>query len=144
MQRTTYDEIISAGALDTIGDMATRQRIANYYVAMETSEVTLRNVPAYRETVRRAVPYAVQERIRTNCAERMETLPTGASRHSLPEQCDRGLSQQAIALAAARVRATPGLELDLTRHLADIDQKLIQFEREEQRAHTLGAQLAAR
>ena len=89
------------------------------------------------------IPYHVQERIRTKCAEQMNTSAAGFVVLSLPAQCDLGLSREELARAAARVRATPGLELDLTRHLADVDQKLIQFERSEVRAHQLKADLTA-
>jgi hypothetical protein len=142
MVRTSYDEVLSVGALDTLGDVATRQKIANYYIAVEVSEATFRNVTAYREVMRRAIPYHVQARIREACAERMETADSGFVQLSLPAQCELGLGRDEIARAAARVRATPGLELDLTRHLADIDQKFIQFTRSEARAHDLHAELS--
>ena len=143
MVRSSYDDAVSMGALDTLGDDAVRQKIANYYVAVTTSEATFRNVPQYRETARRGIPYHAQERIRTNCAEQMATSATGFVTLSLPEHCDLDLSREELARAAARVRAIPEIELDLTRHLADIDQKLIQFDRSEQRARLLGAELAA-
>ena len=142
MVRTSYDEVLSVGALDTLGDVSTRQKIANYYIAVEVSEATFRNVTSYREAMRRAIPYHVQERIREACAERMETAESGFVQLSLPAQCELGLSRDEIARAAARVRATPGLELDLTRQLADIDQKFIQFTRSEARAHDLYAELS--
>jgi hypothetical protein len=142
MVRTSYDEVLSVGALDTLGDVTTRQKIANYYIAVEVSEATFRNLTAYREVVRRAIPYRVQARIREACAERMETAPSGFVQLSLPTECELGLDRDEIARAAARVRATPELELDLTRHLADIDQKFIQFTRSEARAHALYAELS--
>ena len=143
MLRSTYDEIVSVGALETLGDIATRETIANYYVAVETSETTFRNLPPYRDIIRRAIPYRVQESIRENCAERMESNATGFVVLSLPGECSLGLSREELARAAARVRATPGLGLDLTRHLADVDQKIIQFTRSEARAQTLAADLSA-
>ncbi len=144
MVRTSYDEVLSIGALETLGNVTVRQKIANYYIAVEVSETTFRNVPAYREVMRRAIPYRVQERIREACAERMDTAPSGFVQLSLPAECELGLSRVEIARAAARVRATPGLELDLTRHLGDIDQKFIQFTRSEARAHELYAELSGR
>lgn len=140
--RATYDEVISIGALATIGPPATREAISNYYVGVETSETTFRNVPPYREIVRRAVPYHVQERIRSACAETMTTSESMLSTLILPETCDLGLSREDLSRAAARVRAAPGLELDVTRLLADIDQKLIQAERTVERAERMAAELA--
>lgn len=145
MNRATYDEVLAVGALDTLGDAATRERISNHYMHVETSETTFRNVPAYREIVRRAIPYRVQEQIRANCAEVLDfSGGTGLGRMTLPSACDLGLSQSELARAAARVRATPGLEQDTTRLLADIDQKLIQAGRAEERAGELSAELNGR
>ncbi|MBL8545146.1 MAG: hypothetical protein JNL81_01710 [Hyphomonadaceae bacterium] len=142
LTRGAYDEIQSVGALDTLGDVATRDNIANYYVAVETSEATFRNVPPYREIVRRAIPYRVQARIREACAEVMTTATTGLARLTLPERCSLEIDRSVLVQAAARVRATPGLELDVTRLLADLDQKLIQTERSQQRAAMLIAELS--
>jgi hypothetical protein len=142
MNRATYDEVLSVGALNTLGDAATRDRISNHYVHVETSESTFRNVPAYREIVRRAIPYHAQSSIRTNCAETLDFNGSGLGRMTLPSACDLGLSQSELARAAARVRATPGLELEVTRLLADLDQKLIQAGRAEERANELLAELA--
>ncbi|WP_395648281.1 hypothetical protein [Terricaulis sp.] len=141
LTRASYDEIQSVGALDHLGDVATRDRISNYYVAVETSEATFRNVPPYREIVRRAMPYRVQERIRSACAETMTASVSGLARLTLPATCALELDASTLARAAARVRATPGLEQDVTRLLADLDQKLIQAERSAERAGTLAAEL---
>lgn len=144
LTRGAYDEIQSVGALDTLGSVTTRDNVANYYVAVETSEATFRNVPPYREIVRRAIPYRVQARIREACAEVMTTATTGLARLTLPETCTLGMDRSELAQAAARVRATPGLALDVTRLLADLDQKLIQTERSQERAALLAGELGAR
>lgn len=143
MTRAAYDEVLAAGAINTLGDASIRQRISGYYVAMETSEVTFRNVPPYRDAVRSAIPYAVQQRIRTACAEVMaDTASSGLSRMTLPAHCSLNLAPAEITRAAARLRDTPNLERDLTRELADLDQKLIQTDRSIIRARQLAAELA--
>ena len=144
LTRGAYDEIQSVGALDALGNVSRRDNIANYYVAVETSEATFRNVPAYREIVRRSIPYRVQARIREACAEVMTTATTGLARLTLPGDCTLGIDRTDLARAAARVRATPGLELDVTRLLADVDQKLIQTERSQERAALLAGELLDR
>lgn len=144
LTRGAYDEVQAVGALETLGDVSTRDNVANYYVAVETSEATFRNVPPYREIVRRAIPYGVQARIREACAEVMTTATTGLARLTLPADCALGLDRDELARAAARVRAAPGLELDVTRLLADLDQKLIQTERSQERAARLADELSAR
>jgi hypothetical protein len=143
MNRAAYDEVLSTGALDTVGDPQTREKITNYYLGVETSEATFRSVPQYREIVRSAIPYHVQERIREACAEILDLGdPSGLRRMRLPEHCDLGLPADEIARAAARVRGTAGLELALTRQLADLDQKLIQADRERGRAVAFARDLA--
>lgn len=141
LTRAAYDEIQSVGALETLGDVATRDRISNYYLGVETSEATFRNVPPYREVVRRMMPYRVQERIRSACAEAMTNAGSGLARLTLPATCTLQLDERELARAAARLRATPGLEEDVTRLLADLDQKLIQAARSRQRAQDLAADL---
>ncbi|HVZ99943.1 MAG TPA: hypothetical protein VG841_06475 [Caulobacterales bacterium] len=144
VSRFTYDEMMAVGALDTIANVDERERISNYYISVETSEVSFKGVMPYRDAARRAIPYRVQQRIRTQCAESLEIEHAGLGLLSLPEHCDLGLSAAELGRAAARVRATPGLELDLTRHLADLDQKLIQVERLKQRAERLSAEMTGR
>lgn len=144
MNRATYDEVVATGALNTLGGVETRDQISNHYVHVETSELTFRNVPPYREIIRRTMPYRVQERIRTNCAETLDFNGGGLGSMTLPGECDLGLSAAELSRAASRVRATPGLELDVTRLLADIDQKLIQAGRAEERAVDLTEALSAR
>lgn len=143
MVRTSYDEVLSVGAVNTLGSPALRQKLANYYVGVDVSEATFRNVPSYREIGRRVVPYAVQARVREACAERITSTPNGFVELTLPATCHLDLPRETLARAAARVRATPGIELDVTRLLADIDQKVIQFDRSEARAHRMLADLRA-
>lgn len=140
--RATYDEVISIGGLNTLGDVDMRDRIANYYVGLETSDTTFRNVPPYREIVRRAIPYQVQQRIREACAEQLvRGDDNGLQRLVMPTECTLGLPSDVLARAAARLRAAPGLELDTTRLLADLDQKLIQTTRGQERARTMAEEL---
>lgn len=143
--RASYDEVIATGALNALGDVDTRDRIANYYVGLETSDATFRTVPPYREIARRAIAYPVQQRIREACAEQLvQGDGNGLQRLIIPEQCTLDLPRDVLARAAARLRATPDLELDVTRLLADLDQKLIQTGRGQDRARTLAGELRER
>lgn len=86
MSRSTYDEVLSTGALNTLGDVLTRDRISNYYLGVVATEVTFTAVTAYRDIVRNAIPYRVQERIRGACAETLDTSGgPGLGRLVLPE-----------------------------------------------------------
>lgn len=142
--RSAYDEILAGGAYNTVGDAAARDRITNYYLTVDASAIMFASATAYRDTVRRAMPYRVQERIRIDCPESSADATVGMQL-TLAEQCAlEGLDHAEIARAAARVRATPGLELDVTRLLADMDQKLIQTARMEERANVLVRELRRR
>lgn len=144
LSRSTYDEVLSTGGLNTLGDVSTRDRIADYYIGVAAAEASFTPVTGYRDLVRSAIPYHVQERIRTACAEVLYTVgDAGLGRLVLPEHCTLGLNEGELSRAAARVRNTPGLELAVTRLLADLDQKLIQVARSERRARDLTRALSA-
>jgi hypothetical protein len=81
------------------------------------------DVPPYRDRIRREMPYAVQERIRSRCGEQSREVE-GALIRSLPASCRTGLDSALIASAVAQLRVIPEMDRDLTRYITDIDQKL--------------------
>lgn len=137
LSRFTYDELIAAGGIDHIGDAGLRTKIKNYYAGMATAETTLRSTPPYREHLRRVMPYEVQQRVRTRCREILGTAPSGEQRNILPSSCSLELAPAAVVAAVAKVRSSPGIEGDMTRHLVDLDLKLDLFSLLEGRARTL-------
>jgi hypothetical protein len=142
LSRSAYDEVLSVGALNVLGDVPTREKISNYYVATVATEIAFSTVTDYRDIIRRAIPYNVQERVRSACAEVLEgTEGQELGRLVLPEHCSLGLEPDVIARAAIKVRSIPELDMDTTRLLADLDQKLIQAARSAQRAQNLSADL---
>ena len=136
VRRFTYDELVSAGGLAGIGDEKVRAQAAAYYLGMRTVDTELLNLPPYRERIRREMPYAVQDRIRTRCGEQGREVK-GAVIRSLPESCRTGLDPAMIARAVAQLRAAPEMDRDLTRYLTDIDQKLNAYEGAQRRAREL-------
>jgi hypothetical protein len=136
-RRFTYDEMIAAGGIDQIGDAKLRERIANFYVGLQTSEVTFGLIPPYREHLRQVMPYVAQQRVRSHCAEISGTDATGAAMAGLPRVCSLGLDPGLVAKAASQVRGAPGITGDLTRYLIDLDLKLEIFDRLELRARNL-------
>ena len=126
--RTGYEEMTGAGVTHGIGNRETRSRLTNYYTQTRQFDVTALNVTAYREHVRRVMPYNAQLAIRESCGERVTTRPGGAQFATFPERCAPHLDPATIRIAVARLAAAD-LGEDLTRHLADLDLKLAGFDR---------------
>lgn len=128
VERSTYDELLSAGAMNSIPDVEVRRRLANYYKNVNAIEELMRYVPPYRESLRRYLPYAVQSAISERCDDVAAVDARGFVSSTLPERCDLGLPAETIASGIAAIR-TPDLELDLARRLADLDTKLRNYQR---------------
>ena len=126
--RTGYDEMTGAGVTHGIGDRETRSRLTNYYTQTRQFDITALNSTSYRERLRRALPYKAQLAIRESCGERVSTLPSGAQIAIFPDHCAPGLDPATIRLSVSRLQAAD-LGEDLTRQIADLDQKLAGFDR---------------
>ena len=68
-------------------------------------------------------------------------MPGGIVGKNLPDRCVVDLERGSVVRAVARIRATPELNQDLTRHIADIDQKLRALQGNQRAASELRAQL---
>ncbi len=128
LKRNTYDQILSTGAMGSIGSPLLRDRIANYYVGAEATSANMTALPPFREQLRRIMPYAVQQRIRAKCNERVTADARGAIQVVTPPSCALGLDQATVRQAVVQVHDWPGLALDLTRWLVDLDQKLLSID----------------
>lgn len=140
--RAGYDEMTNAGLSRSVGDKETRSRLTTYYTQIRQFDTTALNSTSYRERLRRALPYAVQSAIRDRCNDRITYLDSGAQVASLPDRCAVELDRSAVELATARLNAADLTE-DLTRHVADIDQKMAGFDRFGRLAHELRLHLEA-
>lgn len=126
--RTGYDEMTGAGLTHSFGDRETRSRLTNYYTQTRQFDVTALSSTSYRERLRRTLPYKAQLAIRESCGERFSTLPSGAQMATFPDRCAPALDPATVRLAVARIEAAD-LREDLTRQIADLDQKLAGFDR---------------
>ena len=126
--RTGYDEMTGAGLTRHVGDRKTRLRLTSYYTQSRQFEVTALGMTAYRERLRRAMPYDLQMAIKRQCGDRVTYLADGSQVAALPDRCALDLDQATMATGLSRLRAA-GLADDLTRHITDLDQKLEGFER---------------
>ena len=120
-----------------IGAPMLREQIANYYVSAEVTGVNISALPAYRENLRRVMPYPVQQAIRTRCNERVVQDLRGVVRGIVPGACRLDLDPAVVQLAVTQVRDWPGLELDLNRWLVDVDQKILSVDLIADRARKL-------
>ncbi len=143
LAQTAYEEMKSAGLGRNVAGPETRASLSAFYAQMPQINALTLTVTAYRDRIRRAMPIAIQRRLRERCGDVSRRLPGGVVGSTLAERCALGLDRDSVARAAARIRATPELNQDLTRHIADIDQKLRQLEGFQRRAHELRTQLEA-
>jgi hypothetical protein len=142
LTRTGYDEMVGAGLTRSIGGKGTRSRLTAYYTQIKQFEVNVLGTTAFRERLRRALPYAVQSAIRLQCGDRITELPDGSQVASLPDRCSARISEGAVAGAVRKLEAADLAE-DLTRHIADIDQKLAGFDRFVKQARDVRVDLQA-
>jgi len=125
--RTGFDEMAEAGLTRFIGDRKTRSRLTNYYTQMPQFETLASSVTTYRERLRRAMPYDVQMAVKRQCGETVTFTAGGAQLRALPNACRLDVDETAMAAALSRLQAADLVE-DLTRHIADMDQKLAGIE----------------
>lgn len=125
IKRNTYDQILSTGAMGELGTPLLRDEIANYYVTAEVTGANIAAIPAYREILRRVMPYRIQQRVRSRCAEVIGQDSAGSSEIAPPGACTLDLDPAIIRKAVAQVHDWPRLSLDLNRLIVDLDQKLL-------------------
>ena len=134
MRRFTYDEVLSTGNVENLGDAEFREHLANYYSGLATIEITFDNVPPYREHIRTGMPSRAQQAVRTQCAEIIRFDPQGTTVAYLPANCAIRLDPSEAAEDARAVRAIPGIKGDLARLIADLDVKLLLVDTFQKRA----------
>ena len=128
LTRAAYDEMIGAGLGRSMGVRETRSRLTAYYTQIKQFDITATGVTSYRDRLRRALPYSIQADIMKRCGDRVMTLRNGVQISALPEECALGLNAAQISSAVARLKAAD-LHEDLTRQIADLDQKVAGYER---------------
>ena len=133
-KRNTYDQILSTGALGKLGNARLGDEVANYYQGTEITGANIAAIPPYREIIRRVIPYAVQQRVRSRCGEKIGQDSNGAPIIVLPGACTLGLDAATVQRAVRQVHDWPQLALDLNRLLVDVDQKLLSVDTIEKRA----------
>ena len=140
-RRTTYQEIVASGAMGTLGDESTRQKIMMYYSTLDMTEVLTATRPPYRDRLRSTMPYEVQRTILVDCPEINMKDRHGRPGISLNAACRPKLEPKAAAAAASQIRSAPGIQHDLTGSIIDNEAKISQFRTVQQEAGELRAAL---
>lgn len=143
-KRFIFDEMLSAGLVDRLGGQALQDRIGDYYLQMSLSEAEMREIAPYRDILRAEMPYDVQSAIRGQCGDQLVMFDGRVIGLRLPQGCSVKLDPQRIQASIAQLRAVPGLEGALTRHIASVDQKLSLFKLSRSQTVELAEALKAR
>ena len=125
--RGAYDEMTSNGMGREIADLAVRSKLTSFYTAVVSADRTFQATTDYREKARRIIPTAIQQYMRTRCGDIITRHANGLRTAALFRNCTLDMDSTEIQAAATRLRSAPGLEEDLNRHIADLEQKLLLF-----------------
>lgn len=142
-RRATYQEIVSAGAMGSLGDESTRQKIMIYYSTLDMTDALTATLPPYRDKLRSIMPYEVQRTILVDCPELNRKDRQGRPDIFLNASCRPELDAKTAASAAAQIRSAPGIQFELTRSIMDNQSKISQFQTMQQEAEELRAALEA-
>jgi hypothetical protein len=140
LRRSTYDELMAAGALTTIGDQHMRDIAETYYQGLKVLDEGNEHLPPYRERLRRELPYEVVARIRERCDDRTSEFH-GVVIFRLPTECNLSLNGPTIESAVDQLRSAPEIDRDLSRYILDIDQRLDNFDGSDRRGRQFRAAL---
>ena len=119
-----YDEMTSRGLSDRLGDEETQQVASDFYLTAEVSQRTNETILPYRTLLREVLPYATQLRIREACGDRNVFYKQRLVGVTTVSPCPLTIPSAEVAKAAAAVRAATGLELQMTRYVASLDEKI--------------------
>lgn len=123
-KRFIYDEMVSAGMVARIGSPRVQELASDFYLGVTATQLALSETPPYRHVIRSTMPYPIQQQIRAECGERLVASEGRVIGIALPDKCALDISPQLIAEGASRIGGQPGLEPELTRHLAALDEKI--------------------
>ena len=141
IDRSTYDEMLSTGRMNSIPNTEIRRRLANYYRNVATIEENLRETSPYRNNLVRLMPLPAQRAMFNRCALGFSVDSHGRALVSFPERCELELSQEVIASAVAEIQ-NPELKGDLLRRVAELDSRLKVYQRLIDQGKSLDAFLA--
>ena len=129
-----YEEISAAELVDRLGDEETQLMASDFYLSVEAAELANESIFPYRTLLREAMPYGLQSQIRAECGDREVYYKRRLVGVRLVVPCPMAIDPARAAQAAGMIRALPGLERQMTRYVASLDEKLVNFETAAQQA----------
>ncbi len=119
-----YDEMVSAGMVERLGDDAIEQAASDYYLTIKANYEVHNAVFPYRSIIREIIPHSIQDAIRRQCGDIFVYYRKRIIGIRLPDRCDAAFDPAEAERAVKSIRAIPRLKLELTRYLASTDEKL--------------------
>ena len=132
-----YDEMAAGGLVGHLGDDEVQQLASDFYLSAEVSQRTIENIFPYRTMLREVMPYAIQQRIRSECGDRNVSYKGRLVGVRTVVPCPMEISPAEAAAAARVVRSAPGLKQQMTRYLASTDEKLTNLDLSQAQAEDL-------
>jgi hypothetical protein len=131
---STYDELVSTGAIGLIRDQTLRDTAIRLYNLTVFDNLTREGMQSrYREAFRMSLPNDVQRALGKHCGDRVIRPGDYASiKGNLDHPCRTDLSAQDIAASARALRANPDIVRFLRLRIADLETRLFDMTRNNQ------------
>ena len=115
--RSTYNELLSTGQIDLIKSDELKGLILGYYSDDWTKQTMLNTTAPYREYIRGAIPFLIQDAIRSECGD-ISIVVAKTFGNVLPDSCDLQLPDELFSETAADLRSQPEMLINLRYQIA--------------------------
>ncbi len=131
---STYDELVSTGAIGLIQDQSLRDTAIRLYNLTVFDSLTREGMQSrYREAFRMSVPNDVQRALGKHCGDRVIRPGDYTNiQGNLDYSCQTGLSVQEITASATALRTNPDIVRFLRLRIADLETRLFDLTRNNQ------------
>lgn len=119
-----YQEMMSAGLVESLGSEAVQQAASDYYVQVSATDRELLEEQPYRYIVRSLVPYALQAQLQANCGDRPVYHEGRVIGVRLSAECRLKLDPALAAATVADLRREPNIKRELVRYLGSIHERV--------------------
>lgn len=138
-----FGEMADNGLVGRLGDEETQQVASDFYLSVEVAQRSIEATFPYRTLLREVMPYAMQIRIREACGDQNVYYKKRLVGIALVVPCPMVIGADEAAQAANAVRSAPGLQRQMTRYVASLDEKLVNLELAEQQSKQFRDRLVA-